>query len=50
LEQFGAALVGAQRLFERQLSRLHRSDDTLDLGKRGFEGLGFWDLALVTDE
>ncbi len=40
LEQFGAALVCRQRLFQRKLSRLHRGDNILDLGQRCLKGLG----------
>src|SRR5258706_15478057 len=45
-EQLCATPVSAQRLLQRQLPRLHRGDDTLDLGQRGLEilrilGFGF---------
>src|SRR3989304_10446470 len=38
LEQLGAALVGGQRLFERQLTALHARHDAFELGEGAFEG------------
>jgi hypothetical protein len=40
LQQLGAALVGGERVGQRQLAILHGRQDRLELGKRGFKGLG----------
>src|SRR3990172_9798369 len=44
-EQFGATLVGGQRLLERQLTAFHARHDAFELGKRAFKGrilVGFY--------
>src|SRR5689334_8147407 len=35
--ELGAALVRGERIGERQLAALHRGDNALELGERGFE-------------
>jgi hypothetical protein len=41
LQQLGAALVGGERILERQLAAFHPLDDRLELGERRFES-GRW--------
>ena len=38
LEKLSAALVGRQKLLQRQLARFHGGDDIFQLGECAFEG------------